>query len=131
MENFLKNVWAKILIIIILVIILLSVGGVVGYFYYGYKYNAQLIDGKSHYEDVAKNVKIICYFGSKETISGQDSGMTFSKNDFDANGIFINYNRNGMLQDVCGITQTEINTIIEKVGQGGTAPKLLSVVLTK
>ena len=123
MENFLKNVWVKILIIIILAIILLAVGGFIGYFYYGYKTQ---LDNR-----VAKNVKIICYFGSKKTISGQDSGMTFSRNDFDANGNFIDYNRNGMLQDVCGITQTEINAIIENVGQGGSAPKLLSVVLTK
>lgn len=81
--------------------------------------------------DITKNVEIICYLGNRKTISGQASGLTFTKNEFDSNGNFIDYEKNSDMQSVCGISETEINTIIKRVSQGESAPTLLKVILNK
>jgi len=57
---------------------------------------------------VTKNVQIVCNYGSKKTISGQDSGLTFSKNEFDSNGNFTDYDKNSIIQDVCEITSKDV-----------------------
>lgn len=59
--------------------------------------------------DVTDSVQIVCNFGNKETIDAKNSAITFSEGDFDLNGKFIGYEKNGAIQKICGITEEDAN----------------------
>jgi predicted negative regulator of RcsB-dependent stress response len=131
------NNWLKILICVMLLVI----GGFAGYFYHAYQYKTLLEEGRNYqakqsldaavYGDITKNVQIVCNFGSKKTISGQDSGLIFAANNFDANGNFTDYDKNSAIQSVCGISAAEVSSLIGKTTTDGNYPKLFNVILNK
>lgn len=125
----------------ILLIAALIAGGIIGYYYHGYRFSTQLEEARNFevkqtldgivYGDVTTNVQITCNFGNKETISGTDSGMSFAKNDFDSNGNFVNSDKNSALQKVCEISKTDVNNLLDKTMKGeDTVTKLFDVKLS-
>lgn len=109
----------------------LIVGGLAGYFYHGYKYQAQIEAGKNWeasqyldtivYKDLTNQVQIACNFGNKKTINAKDTNLKFTEKDFDANGQFIGHDKNFLIQKVCEITEKEANNILEQNTQGTTS----------
>ena len=115
----------------IILVIGLLVGGLIGYFYHGYKYQTQIEAGKNWlasqyldtivYKDVTSHVQIACNFGNKKTINAKDTDLKFTEKDFDANGQFIGHDKNFLIQKICGITEKEANNILEQNTQGTTS----------
>ena len=85
----------------------------------------------SGYTDITSNVQIQCNFGSKKTISGLDSGITFTQSDFDSNGNFIGHDKNAQIQTACGITEAESMAELQKFANGDTNEALFNVVFVK
>ena len=73
-------------------------------------------------EDITANVQITCNVGNMKQLTGVNTGIRFYRSDFDPNGNFIGYDKNGALQTACGVSQEEANAILAKpIGDGGVA----------
>jgi len=117
----------------------LIIGAVAGYFYHAYEYRDQIEAGKNWeasqyldaivYNDVTDRVKITCNLGNKKIINANETELKFSEKDFDSNGQFTGYDKNYLLQKICGISDNEINNMLEKTMDGNNALNLFEVIL--
>jgi predicted negative regulator of RcsB-dependent stress response len=126
---------------LIFLIVGLIIGSAIGYFYHGYKYQTQLEAGRNWeasqaldaivYTDVTDKVQIICNFGNKKTIAAKDTDIKFTEKDFDSENKFIGYDKNFLIQKVCGISKDESSKLIEGISEGKETTSLFDVKLTK
>ena len=116
-----RNAW--------LLIAILIIGGLSGYFVLAYqnRNSDAILSG-----DVTEKVRITCFAGNKEIISGKVSGLTFTKNDFDSSGGFIGNDKNAALQKVCGITNEEAMSYLRNDTNGGEeAMQLFEITMNR
>ena len=77
--------------------------------------------------DITNKVQIVCNFGNKKTINGQDSGITFTTDDFDANNNFVSFQKNAQIRSVCGISDEVVQKFEKQNSAGGDLPQLFNV----
>jgi hypothetical protein len=98
---------------------------------YSKKIEAKKLLDSSYDEDVTKNVQIICNFGNKKVIPGEESGIVFLKNYFDENGVFSKATKNKYILSACEISDSEIENLRKNFNSDDfySNPKLFEVKL--
>lgn len=110
-----------------------------GYYYHDHKYRTQIEAGinweYSQYMDsvinkvITDNVQIVCNFGNKKTFDAKNTDLTFTEKDFDSTGHFIGYEKNFLIQKVCGISYDEAMNLLEQEDSGIDTPSLFNIKL--
>lgn len=96
---------------------------------YNKKLEIKIQANPSFNKDVTKNVKIICYKGNKRVIDGDESGLQFFGRDFNTDGDLIKNGQNRILQNICEISENDINEILKNITDIHSIPKLFEVKL--
>ncbi len=122
--------------------VMLFAGISIGYFYHDYRYGAEIAAGKNWeatqyldsiaYPDVTSRVQIICNFGNKQTFDAKETNLKFTQKDFDADENFIGHDKNFLIQQVCGISNSEGESILNQaISDNTNIPILFNLKLNR